>query len=123
MKAWDFEAVAYDGDVYCVDCLPTGINVDDEHVVPIFADTEVEEPQVCCECGFEHDYMCILKPKETTMRKVTVKVEVLLRIDADEAADIQEVMANMDYDFHTSIDDEADVVDTEIVDWSVVDSR
>ena len=57
MKAWDFEAVAYDGDEYCVGCLPDGVDVDDDDVCPIFASDEVDVYPVCCVCGCEHDYM------------------------------------------------------------------
>lgn len=65
MKSWDFDAVGYDGDVYCVECLPDGVSVDDDGVFPIFADSEWERPPVCCVCGTEHDYVAILGREET----------------------------------------------------------
>lgn len=55
-------------------------------------------------------------------RKVTVDVRVKLTINADEGIDISEVLAEMDYDF-TSNTDGADVQDTEIDDWEIVDSK
>jgi hypothetical protein len=57
MKAFDFEAVVYDGAEYCVECLPKGVSVNDEDVSPIFADESRERPAICNECAAEHDYM------------------------------------------------------------------
>lgn len=61
MKSYDFEAVVYDGAVYCADpdCLPEGVNIEDEDVSPIFADAEVDCAPVCENCGTEHDYMSV----------------------------------------------------------------
>ena len=55
MKSYDYEAVAYDGDVYCLGCLPEGVNEDDAY--PIFADSEWDYYPVCCVCGGVHDYV------------------------------------------------------------------
>jgi hypothetical protein len=60
MKAEDFEAVTYQGDVYCVECLPPGVDVNDPEVHPIFSIDEVDDVQICCDCGCEHDYMSII---------------------------------------------------------------
>jgi hypothetical protein len=60
MKSFDFDAVTYDGEVYCNECLPVGVDVDDEEVSPIFADDEWEVAPTCCQCGEVHDYMPIL---------------------------------------------------------------
>jgi hypothetical protein len=57
LKAWDFAAVHYGGECYCVDCLPAGVAVDSEGVDPIFASSEVDYYPVCGVCGHEHDYM------------------------------------------------------------------
>jgi hypothetical protein len=59
MKAYDFEAVTYDADVYCVGCLPDGVSVDDEEVGPIFADSEWDHYPVCVHCGTVHDYVSL----------------------------------------------------------------
>lgn len=59
MKAWDFEAVYYDCACYCVSCLPDNVDVEDEAVSPIFADSEVDSYPVCEECHAEHDYMSL----------------------------------------------------------------
>ena len=56
------------------------------------------------------------------MRKVTVKVEVTLQIDADEGVEITEVLENMDYSF-TSQTEGADIQNTEIRDWEITDSK
>ena len=58
MKAFDFRAVVYDGEVYCVDCCP--VPVESEEVSPIFADSEWDYAPTCTVCGAEHDYMTIL---------------------------------------------------------------
>jgi hypothetical protein len=57
VKAYDFNAVVYEGEVYCVDCLPAGVDVEDAEVMPIFASEEWDAPAECGRCGFEHDYM------------------------------------------------------------------
>ena len=59
MKSYDFEAMAYDGAVYCIECLPSGVNEDDEEVSPVFADSEWDYYPVCCVCGTIHDYVSL----------------------------------------------------------------
>jgi hypothetical protein len=59
MKAYDYEAVTYDADVYCVGCLPDDVSVDDEEVGPIFADSEWDHYPVCAHCGTVHDYVSL----------------------------------------------------------------
>jgi hypothetical protein len=61
-KAWDYDAVTYDGGIYCVDCLPEGVSVDDEDVTPIFTVDELQYAPVCDRCGAVHDYMNVLEP-------------------------------------------------------------
>ena len=56
------------------------------------------------------------------MRKVYVKVEVKLIIQAEEGVSIDDVISEMDYDF-TSQTDNAEIVDTEIQDHEVLDSK
>lgn len=58
MKAWDFDAVMYDGEVFCVEHLPEGAtdNLDGQ---PIFADSEWTHFPVCCVCGHEHTYVSL----------------------------------------------------------------
>ncbi len=60
MNACDFEAVVYEGSVYCTDCLPEGVGVNDEGVTPIFASDEWDFAPTCDACSEEHDYMPIL---------------------------------------------------------------
>jgi hypothetical protein len=57
MKAYDFDAVTYEASVYCVNCLPSGVSVDDEEVSPIFADSEWDYYPSCDVCGERHTYM------------------------------------------------------------------
>lgn len=57
MKAYDFDAVTFDGEVYCIECLPDGVNVNDEEVSPIFADCEHDAFPTCGVCGRVHDYV------------------------------------------------------------------
>ncbi len=57
MRAYDYEAVTYNGEVYCVECLPDGVDDTQPDVYPIFADSEWEYVPVCDVCGFEHDYV------------------------------------------------------------------
>ncbi len=59
MKAYDFEAVVYDGAVYCIDCCP--VSAEDDNVMPIFADSEWDTAPVCDKCGAVHDYVTVLE--------------------------------------------------------------
>jgi hypothetical protein len=56
------------------------------------------------------------------IRKVYVNVKTRLIIHVDEGVDIDEVMENMDYNF-TADESYASVVDTEIREWEVFDSK
>ena len=60
MLAFDFEACTYDGAVYCVSCLPDGVDEDSEGVSPIFADSEWETYPVCSHCGEVHEYVNLI---------------------------------------------------------------
>lgn len=61
MNSYDYDAVAYDADIYCVECLPKDVDVDDaESVYPIFADSEWDDAPVCCVCKTIHDYVTVL---------------------------------------------------------------
>lgn len=57
MKSYDFDAVTYDGAVYCCECVPVDANPED--IFPIFADEELDYYPVCDKCGHEHDYMSL----------------------------------------------------------------
>lgn len=59
MKAYDYEAVTYDGDVYCLGCLPAGVTDGTDGVSPIFADSEWDDYPVCTACGAVHDYVSL----------------------------------------------------------------
>ena len=73
MNAYEFEAVIYDGDVYCVGCLPDGVGVEDideygnDVCAPIFANSEWDYVPVCCECGQVHDYINVIVCNETNV--------------------------------------------------------
>ncbi len=56
------------------------------------------------------------------MRKVIVELKVKLIIEVDEGVDISNVISEMDYDF-TSTMDSANIVDTEILEHVVTDSK
>jgi hypothetical protein len=60
MKSYDFECVIFDGEVYCSNCLPDDVDINDDDVTPVFASCEVSQPLVCCECHGVHDYMNII---------------------------------------------------------------
>lgn len=57
MRSWDYDAVTYDGGVYCKGCLPQSVKEDDPRVSPIFADQEWDLYPTCEKCGFQHKYM------------------------------------------------------------------
>ena len=56
------------------------------------------------------------------MRKVFLEVKVKLVIDVDEDIMLDTVMDEMDYNF-TDTTTKADIVDTEILDYEVTDSK
>lgn len=56
-------------------------------------------------------------------RKVYVDVTVCLIINADDDQNVNEVLENMDYSFTASNDDDADIVETEIIGWDIKDSK
>jgi len=57
MKAYDYDAVVYDGAVYCVECLPDGVGAD--CASPICADSEWDSYPTCDACGCRHDYVAL----------------------------------------------------------------
>lgn len=57
MRSWEFDAVTYDGEVYCKEHLPEGVDVDDEGVDPILADSEWNSYPTCTVCGYTHEYV------------------------------------------------------------------
>ncbi len=61
MKAWDYECVGYEGSIYCVGCLPDGVDILCGNVNPIFASSEWDSYPVCCVCGHEHNYVGLIK--------------------------------------------------------------
>ena len=55
-------------------------------------------------------------------RKVYVNVTVRLIIRADEGVEINNVLEDMEYDF-TSQTEGADIEDTEVQNWEIIDSK
>ena len=51
MKSYDYYAVVYDCEIFCNKCLPDGVSVESENVMPIFADSEWDYIPVCCRCN------------------------------------------------------------------------
>jgi len=56
-------------------------------------------------------------------RNVYVNVTTRLVIRCSEGEDIAQVLTNMDYNFIASGFDNADIFETEILDWEIIDSR
>ncbi len=56
------------------------------------------------------------------MRKVTVKLEMKIVMSVDEGMKISEVIQELDYQV-TDTTTAADILDTEIVDYEVIDSK
>jgi len=55
-------------------------------------------------------------------RKVYINVTVRLIMDVEEGISIDNVMSDMDYNF-TPSDETAEIVDTEITEWQITDSK
>lgn len=60
-KSFEYEAVTYDGGVYCNECSP--VELDNEGVFPVFTDSEWDYAPVCEVCGNEHTYVTILEER------------------------------------------------------------
>lgn len=56
------------------------------------------------------------------MRKVYIKVEVRLIVNMDDGIQVSDLIENMDYDM-TSQTEGADITETEIRDYEVMDSK
>jgi isocitrate/isopropylmalate dehydrogenase len=56
------------------------------------------------------------------MRKIFVNLTVKLEIDADEDVEVSEIIDNLDYSF-VSDPNNSDVIDTEIIDYDIIDSK
>lgn len=66
MESWNFDAVTFDGDVYCNECLP--VDLDSEGVYPILASSKVDRYPACAVCGKKHDYMELAKKQKKTKK-------------------------------------------------------
>ncbi len=60
MQPYDYEAVIWDSEVYCIECLPDTVKVTHEDVSPIFAESEWDSYPTCCWCHTVHDYVNLL---------------------------------------------------------------
>ena len=60
MKAWDYEAIGYEGEIYCTGCLPDGVDMQSGDVAPIFESSTWDSYPVCCVCGKVHDYVGLI---------------------------------------------------------------
>lgn len=75
MKAYEYNACVFRGEVYCNECLPTNAQTtikndifggsitfsrNSGEVHPIFADSEWDSYPVCSKCGKIHDYVVLL---------------------------------------------------------------
>ena len=60
MNASDYDAVIFNYEVYCIECLPAGVDVESDEVQPIFADSEWDYIPSCCVCGKSHDYVSVI---------------------------------------------------------------
>ena len=60
MKTWDYEAVGYEGDTYCIGCLPDGVGMQSGNVAPIFECSSWDTYPICIVCGHEHDYVGLI---------------------------------------------------------------
>jgi hypothetical protein len=66
MKSYDCDAVIFDGEIYCISCLPE--NVSKNEYDPIFADSEWQSPPVCHECGEIHEYVLLINNNKPAYR-------------------------------------------------------
>lgn len=68
MRSFDYDAVTYDGAVYCTGCLPKGITSDHTECYPIFADSEWDHYPMCDHCQEVHDYVSLTSYGQAHLR-------------------------------------------------------
>ena len=56
------------------------------------------------------------------MRKVTIKLEMRVLMSVDEGIEISDVVSELDYQINDTTS-AADILDTEITDYEVIDSK
>lgn len=56
-------------------------------------------------------------------RKVYIKAEIRLIVEIEEGQSIYDLMQEMDYEFTPSEDSQATILDTEILDYEITDSK
>jgi hypothetical protein len=67
MKSLEYYAVIYKNhrdvsDIYCVACLPSRADLDDDdRVSRIYADQEWDYYPICCQCGEIHKYVQLIE--------------------------------------------------------------
>lgn len=93
MKAYDYEAVAIDGAVYCVGCVGRDTDFDDPDAFsPIFADSEWDSYPVCSACGERHTYVSLTDEGVIAENADAVKAALAAeRISADDLAWLKEL--------------------------------
>ena len=64
MRSFDYTAVIYNSEVYCIDHLPDGVNPDGDDVQPIFCGSEWDYTPICCVCGEPIDYVQLIEYEE-----------------------------------------------------------
>jgi hypothetical protein len=96
MNATDFNAVTYDGAVYCNTCLPSEVTIDSEGVSPIFAGSEWDCYPTCDACHAEHDYVSLTtegrrERDERLARKHNMEIwrEAILVVACDECGEYE----------------------------------
>ena len=60
--------------------------------------------------------------KGEKMKKVTVEIKIKALLSVNENTDIADVINELDYELNDTTT-EADIIDTEIVDFEIIDSR
>ena len=56
------------------------------------------------------------------MRKIYVEVTCRVIINAEEGVPVEDILSDMDYEFKSNTEG-ADIVDTEITNWKIQDSK
>lgn len=115
MKSYDYEAIVYEGAIYCVGPCSEGTDYDrDPEVAPIFADSEWDHYPVCAACGAEHTYVSLTDEGRRALAAPEVMVRAYLEcavwsssdIDSDACESLEHLNYSAD-DFTAAADDQA----------------
>ena len=104
MKSFDYEAYTYGADIYCIECLPEGVDPNSDEVHPIFADSEWDYWPSCCNCGAVHDYVSLTPEGREYESEFCPHCHAALKEDKDPDGEEYVICTNPDCEYYEYLD-------------------